>query len=108
MIDMSAYPDRCQFGFAPNQHNGLCNCTETGEYVTFLRALEAAVGADGLIHQADVRPRIQSIPHKHRGLLYRRAKAEGVLEFVRKEPSTDRAGGNSDKDSPVYRLRGAA
>jgi hypothetical protein len=51
-----------------------------------------------------VRPLIQRIPAKHRGQLYRRAVAAGVIEQVGLEDSTDDAGHNTDKKQRIYRL----
>ena len=109
-LGLDRLPGRCEHGFADVHHPAFCACSERGEWVTFVRALKAAAAKspDGLVHQTHMRPLIQAIPHKHRGQMYRKAKAAGVIEFVRKEPSTDVAGGNSDKDQPVYKLRSAA
>lgn len=105
--------DRCVHGFAPEHHPSMCACTaksESAEFAIFVSALHVAAGvsADGLIHQTDVRPLIQRIPHKHRGSAYRKAIAAGLIEVAGKEPSTDAAGKNTDKDQKVYRLRSAA
>lgn len=102
---LAAREDRCALGFAEIQHPRFCTCThfQSDEWTQFVAALRKAARADGLIHQGDVRPLIQKIPHKHRGLLYRKARTEGLIEVVGKEPSTDTAGRNGDKDSRVYR-----
>jgi hypothetical protein len=106
---LRADPTRCTHGYAANQHPRLCPCPGLdSEYATFVAALRTAARADGLIHQTDVRPLIQRIPHKHRGQLYRKARAAGVIEVAGKEPSTDEAGRNLDKDQRIYRLRSAA
>jgi hypothetical protein len=81
------------------------DCPEGGEWAIFLDALRHAA-RDGDIHQKDVRPLIRGrIQHKHIGQLYRRAKKEGVLTQVGKEPSKDFQGRNTHHDSPVYALR---
>ena len=100
--------DRCAYGYAPIQHPALCAC-EHSEWAVFTRALSTAArkSRDGLVHQGDVRPLIAAIPHKHRGLLYRRARTEGLLVERGMEPSTDAAGRNTDKLSRVYELRAA-
>jgi hypothetical protein len=106
----AAQPDRCEHGFSPLQR-GIHDCTPiapTSEWSLFVAALRSAARSDGLIHQTDVRPLIQAIPHKHRGTYYRKAKSAGLIELVGKEPSTDAAGRNTDKDQKVYRLRSAA
>ena len=90
-------------------HGGDCApVAPADEWTVFVRALRQAADPSGLVSQTRVRPLIQTIPPKHRGLLYRRARQEGVLELVGKEGSTDYAGGNGDKEQRVYRLRGAA
>lgn len=106
-------PGRCAHGFSPEQHPRFCACTaksESAEFAIFVAALQVAStkAADGLIHQTDVRPLIQRIPHKHRGQLYRKARAAGLIEVAGKEPSTDERGRNTDKEQRVYRMRGAA
>lgn len=72
------------------------------EWSTFVTALKAATGPGGFITQTKVRPLIQSIPHKHRGQLYRRAVAQGLIKPNGYEPSTDVAGRNSDKPQRTY------
>lgn len=120
--ELAARADRCCHGFHPAQRAfhvcpelvALINAeTPLGaitpeEWSTFAAAIREAVKPDGLVSQTDVRPRIQSIFHKHRGLCYRRATRLGLLELVGKEESTDAAGGNTDKDQKVYRLRSVA
>jgi len=119
---LATQPGRCQHGTHVSQRAfhvcpelvALINAeTPLGaitpeEWDTFTHAIAEAVKSDGLVSQTDVRPRIQSIFHKHRGLCYRRAAHLGLLELVGKENSTDAAGGNTDKDQKVYRLRSAA
>lgn len=102
-------PGRCPHGFAPEQHPQFCACTAKSadaEFAIFVAALHVAASShpDGLISQTAVRPLIQRIPHKHRGQLYRKARTAGLIEVAGKEPSTDEAGGNTDKDQRVYRL----
>ena len=110
---LAAREDRCPHGFAASQHPRYCSCTsksESAEFAIFVAALHtaAAMHPDGLISQTKVRPLIQRIPPKHRGLLYRKARAAGLIEEVGKEPSTDEAGGNTDKDQKVWKLRNTA
>lgn len=103
-------PGRCQHGYHATQRALCHDCSGAplDEWATFTAALKAAADAAGLIHQTDMRPLIAAIPHKHRGILYRRARTSGLIELVGKEPSTDAAGKNTDKDQKVYRLRSAA
>jgi hypothetical protein len=84
-----------------------CVCQHS-EWAIFTAALRTAAREDGTVHQGDVRPLIQAIPHKHRGLLYRRARQEGLLVEDGWEQSTDVAGRNSDKQQRRYRLAVAA
>lgn len=107
-LNLETFPGRCPMGFAEVHHPHFCNCSEFGEFVIFVRALKAARDESGLISQTRVRPLIQAIPHKHRGRCYRRAKSEGLIERAGKEPSTDAAGKNTDKDQTVYRWIGVA
>jgi hypothetical protein len=109
-------PDRCpQCGYhAPTQGHG-SECAPTAPvdekaaaYARFKAALRAAVDSEGLIHHTDLRPRVQDIPHKWRGQFITKAKGEGLIVFAGKEPSTDAAGKNLDKDQKVWKLRGAA
>jgi hypothetical protein len=106
---LGRFPDRCSAGFSiEQQHPSLCRCAEgTDEWTVFTTALRAAARA-GEIHQRDVRPLIQAIPHKHRGLLYRRARMEGLICEAGWEQSTDIAGRNGDKQSRVYAWLGGA
>lgn len=105
---------RCANGFdiatqhdASNPH--ACPC-DVGEWPTFLAAIRKAVRPDGTVSNNDLRPHLQVIPHKHRGLLYRKATSAGVLELIRdrREPSTDTRGKNTDKDAKFYAVRSAA
>lgn len=98
---------RCAYGYAPIQHPDLCNCAES-EWSIFVRALHKVV-RDGEVHQRDVRPLIRGqINPKHIGGCYTRAKREGLLREIRREPSNDVAGRNTNKWEPVYELRSAA
>lgn len=116
-------PDRCPQGFAQVQHDGgLCSCaganlkargqavTSADEWHIFTAAIRqaAAQSPDGKVHQTAVRPLIAAIPPKHRGLLYRRARNEGLLVEAGWEQSTDIAGRNGDKQQRYYELRSAA
>lgn len=108
-MSLTAYlrtlPGRCP---GCGYHIATQGCGCPNEWAQFTSALKAAARPDGLIHQTDMRPLIQRIPHKHRGQLYRKARTSGLIEEVGKEDSTDRAGRNTDKDQRVYRLRAAA
>lgn len=110
-LGLDLLPDRCEHGFHSSQR-ALHDCTPvaptSGDWPTFVAALKRAVRDDGTVHQTDMRPLIQSVPHKQRGLLYRRARTLGLIEEVGLEPSTDAAGRNSDKLQRVYKLRSAA
>lgn len=76
------------------------------EWAIFLKALRVSVDDRGLISQTNVRPRIQSIAPKHRGQLYRRAMAEGLIRPDGYEQSTDLKGRNTDKPQRTYRWVG--
>lgn len=103
---LASLPGRCEHGrHLASQGCGDCVPTApTDEWSIFTAALKQAARADGLIHQTDVRPLIQRIYHKHRGPMYTKARHLGLIEFVGKEDSTDRAGKNTDKEQRVYRL----
>lgn len=116
-LNLHLRANRCAAGFdLTTQHgdNGLCKCPESAsvtagtDWHTFVTALKQAVRDNGEIHQGDVRPLIQTIPHKSRGLLYRRARTLGLIEQVGLEQSTDVAGRNGDKLQRIYKLRSAA
>lgn len=93
--------DRCACGYhVPTQG---CHCAGS-EWTTFRRALVRAADDTGAISQTRVRPLIQGIPHKHRGALYRRAVAAGLIAHDGHEPSTDTKGKNTDKQQRRYRL----
>lgn len=101
-------PGRCANGYdLRTQHPILCQCSDpapvapTGEWDTFLAALRSSA-RDGRISQTDVRPKIQTIVPKHRGTLYRRAVAEGLIRQDGWEDSTDVAGRNADKVQRTY------
>lgn len=104
--ELATLPDRCGHGYHATQHPALCACAGPDEWTAFVNALRTATRPDQTIHQGDVRPLIQGIPHKHRGLLYRKARTSGLIAVVGKEPSSDVAGRNTDKDSRVYRWIG--
>jgi hypothetical protein len=107
---LRARPDRCTgCGYHPTQG---CHCDQTGaitpgEWATFTAALRQ-VARDGRVHQRDMRPLIQSIHHKHRGLCYARARRIGLLVQVDEERSSDTQGRNTHHKSPVYELREVA
>lgn len=82
--------------------------SRSDEWAVFVSALRSAVGPGGFISQTRVRPLIQAIPPKHRGLCYRRAVAAGLIKPVGYEPSTDVAGGNQDKPQRTYHWQGEA
>lgn len=105
--------DRCGWHVRTQGHGPACTPVAPADekaaaYAEFKRILATAVGADGLIHQTAVRPRIQHIPHKWRGQFYKRAKDEGFIVRRASEPSTDRAGKNTHHEQTVYELRSAA
>lgn len=109
-LGLERHPGRCAHGFHIATQRGFCDCTESDEWSTFLAAIEqaAAQSPDGLVHQTAVRPLIAAIPPKHRGLLYRRARNDGLLVEAGWEQSTDIAGRNGDKQQRYYELRSAA
>ena len=98
--------DRCPgCGYHP-AHQG-CVC-ETDEWALFTAALRQAARGNK-VRQRHVRPLIHGrIEPKHIGLLYRRARREGLLREVDREESNDVKGGNTNKWEPVYELRSAA
>ena len=102
-------PNRCSYGYAPEQHPGACECSES-EWSVFVAAVRQAASLDGTVRQAKVRPLIRGkIPPRHIGTLYRRAKAEGLIRDTgEREPSNDFAGRNGDKLDRIYALAGAA
>ena len=105
-------PDRCPTcGHHPPTQGHGADCAPVApsdEWTEFLHVLRE-VAVDGIVHQRDVRPKVRGrIYHKHIGQMYARAKREGVLVQIGKEPSGDREGRNEHHDSPVYKLRGAA
>lgn len=101
--------DGCGAHVATQGHGPDCApIAPADEWTTFLTVLRE-VAVDGVVHQKDVRPKIRGrIYHKHIGQLYKRARNEGVLVQIDKEPSGDVVGKNTHHDSPVYQLRGAA
>jgi hypothetical protein len=103
---LKAQPGRCP-GCGYHLERQSCQCA-TSEWAMFVAALRKAAREDGTIHQGDVRPLIQAIPHKHRGLMYRRARQEGLLVEDGWEQSTDVAGRNADKMARRYKLAGRA
>jgi len=107
-LGLEALPDRCAHGYAPIMHPSLCECAELTEWAIFVRALRASADDHGEVSQTRMRPLIASIPHKHRGSLYRRAVSLGLIEQTGWEPSTDAAGRNTDKQQRRYVLRGKA
>lgn len=78
------------------------------DWRTFTLALRRCVGADGRVHQRDMRPlirgriRSQLIPS-----LYRKAIKDGLISEVTRERSDDARGRNTNKDEPVYLLSAA-
>lgn len=101
---LAADPERCSHGY--HRTAQACPaCAPTTEWGIFTAALREAARPNGEVHQDDVRPLIRGrIQPKHIGTLYRRAKAERVLTFLRKEPSGDVAGRNTHHDQPVYQI----
>lgn len=107
---LGRFSDRCADGFSlEHQHPQLCQCQSGDEWSIFTAALRQVARPNGEVHQDDVRPLIRGrIEAKHIGMLYRRAKSEHLLTYLRKEPSGDVAGRNTHHDSPVYQLRAVA
>lgn len=104
---LAADPSRCPAGYAQVQHPGLCECGDS-EWSIFVAALQAAA-VDGEVCQTRVRPLIRGrIKPQTIGRFYKRAKDEGLLTFIGKEPSTDTHGRNTHHDQPRYALRSAA
>lgn len=104
---LTSCPDRCSVcgHHVPTQsHGALCApIAPADEWQTFLRALRSSVRSDGTVHVNDVRPKVQGIYHKDRGLFWARARREGYIKHSHKEPSTDTKGRNTDKDANVDR-----
>lgn len=109
-LGLERLPNRCPQGFALAHHPAFCACSEMGEWSVFVAAIRTATRPDGSVHQCDVRPLIRNrIAPKHIGGLYRRAKAEGLLDDTgTREPSNDEAGRNTDKLDRIYALGAAA
>lgn len=105
-LGLATLPDRCDLGFHITQHPHYCACRDLTEWVIFRTAVREVTRPDGTVHVNDIRPRIRGrIEPKRVGSLYRRAKAEGLLvDTGRKEPSSDVAGRNRDKDARIYRI----
>ena len=101
---IASRPDRCEYGYSPNQHPGCCNCDDA-EWQVFLRAVRAAAQDDGTVHQRDVRPRLRgSLDPKAIGRQWARARRERVVSEIGHERSDDRHGKNAGRMEPVYRL----
>lgn len=120
-LGLEVFADRCGFGYAPVHHPDFCGCQEMSEWVVFTDALaRVAVTSTTCrrprcdvsgthVHQDAMRPIIRGrIEPKHIGLIYKRAKSEGLLKPADKEPSGDTTGRNTHHDSPVYELRSVA
>lgn len=113
---LKAAPGRCaDCGFHVDYQGCRCavdewaTCT-ADEWAIFTTALRKARREDNTVHQCDVRPLIRGrVEPKAIGGYYRRARS---LELIRdtgeKEPSSDVAGRNTDKDSRIYEWIGAA
>ena len=100
---LAARPDRCPLGFHLSQHPHFCGCTDMSEWAVFLAAVRAVVRDDGTVHQCDVRPKIRGrIQPKHVGILWRRAKSEGLVAEAGHERSDDLAGRNAGRMEPYY------
>ena len=98
---------RCEHGYHRTAQT--CPTCPTDEFSLFAAAIRKAARDDGTVHAGDVRPLIAQIPPRHVGVLYRRARAAGLLvDTGEREESTDVAGRNGDKLSRVYRLGRAA
>lgn len=120
---LAALPGRCIHGYHPKQRH---SCTKTpspasawtsptpprasdqsaGEWPFFVSVIRKVARADGSVHQNDVRPLIRGrIPAKHVGLLWKRARNDGlIVDTGEWERSTDVEGRNSDKRCRIYRL----
>ena len=111
---LRAQADRCSGcgAHVPTQgHTKACAPLDSieAEWLLFVEALHRVVGADGLVHQHDVRPLIRGrVHHKHIGLFYRRARKDRLLIPVDEERSTDARGRNTHHASPIYELRKAS
>ena len=78
------------------------------EWSIFTAALRLARRADNTVHQCDVRPHIRGrIEPKHIGILWRRAKSEGLVVEVGHERSNDTAGRNAGRMEPYYEITAA-
>lgn len=111
-LGLERLPNRCSNGYDLGPQHRFCTCTEkpADEWSIFQAAVRRATRPDGTVSNNDLRPHIQAIPHKHRGLMYRRATSAGLLRLIpdRSEPSTDSRGKNTDKSANFYAVRSAA
>lgn len=108
---LSTRSDRCDAGWAENQHPQFHACDYFGgsEWTTFTRVLRESVRGDGTIHQADVRPRLRGrIEPKHIGLCWKRAKRDGLVVEAGFERSNDEEGKNAHRMEAFYELTGGA
>lgn len=104
---LAADPERCAQGFHLSQHPRWCGCTEGTEWAIFLRVVQECVRADGLVHVNDARPKLRGrLEPSHIGQSWGRAHRDGLIAHHGWEPSTDVAGGNSDKLARVWRWIG--
>lgn len=104
-LDLHLRADRCTCGYHVESQG--CHC-DGSEWATFLAALTSAA-RDGVVHQRDVRPQLRGrIEPKHIGLLWKRARKEGLVREIDHERSDDTAGRNSHRMEAVYELRSAA
>ena len=117
---LAALPGRCTHGYHPKQRH---SCTKTpspawtspqspdssaGEWPFFVSVIRKVARADGTVHQGDVRPMIRGrIPAKHVGLLWKRARREGLVLEAGHERSDDELGKNAGRMEPYYRLSAA-
>lgn len=102
---LATLPGRCT-GCGCHTVTQGCRCVliaPSDEWAVFVAAITQAA-RDGVVSQTNVRPLIRSIPPKHRGQLYRRARAEGLLIEIGREDSTDIEGRNGDKTQRLYRI----
>lgn len=80
---------------------------EGSEWSLFVSVLRQSVRADGTVHQTDTRHLIRRrIPAKHVGLLWKRARREGLVVEAGHERSDDEHGKNAGRMEPFYELVG--
>lgn len=121
---LAATPGRCTHGYHPAQGH---SCTypsppaaawstsprasasagEGSEWPLFVTILRRSVRADGTVHQTDTRHLLRGrIAPKHTGLLWKRARREGLVIEAGHERSDDEHGKNAGRMEPYYELVG--